>query len=983
MSRKRTSEPDWLTRLLFWCILFVALAARVYKAWTLQAAPNPDFGIVALMAKHMAEAKGFPVFFYGQPYMGSLEPAFSALLCRLFGVSGFVVCLGSALISLWLPVLLYKISKEIAGSRAGLFAMAFTMIGSDLNYHYSCAPRGGYALTMVLGAAVLLLASRIALKAQTGQNMPLLSSLLLGLSAGIGWWTNQLIVAFLLIALVVLIYGVRWRVFQPGSFIAGLFFLIGSAPWWVWNLRHGWPSLQFTKSLGQMPFIQGAAGFVEQSAEALELSSFQSPVGIFRLIAVLWLALGFLCVLRRLSRSENEKRAFVYGVSVLGLILIHAGLYSTSHYAGMNAVRYVYPAFVAYAVILGVGAGYWSEKLHGLPAWIPFLLVLSSSVPLVKEAGHNFQKDQNRWGYTQDLVTFCESNQVGVLYGDYVYNWMNFASEEKVCIVSAGSERYAPYAVRAAAADPQAFIMNHKGVLEFLKLTCAEYTVSRIPGCEVIHAISPPDREYKFLSRGHVRMGEGASSSACDVLLDWNLDTSLEHVFHSPGELEVELRFKLSHSVSGLKLLSRDKEYPPVCKIDVLDPDSNEWTQLVPETKMPLYFWSADRIQHDGLLQHQEIRFEPEVAAGIRLTLSSPDPYTMSISELLILVPEENIEKKTSGSLDQLWEELSISESRKLYAPRSLMEAAYRDPLVDIQTFVPPLYQRGVNDPPSKYERPFLRMNISNETAIVCEPADADRTESLLRYRKFTMLRKHIGPWVVFMPDADKPLPEDPDLQSMYWTESGVFLGERSRFAKHKAHRLYERMTQPNEEELATVLRVYPNHVPAWNDLQVLLRDRLEDEVFKNTYGHLQKNWKPVIVQEAHFMNGVKLLGCAIDDRSVTRGEKVGIQYYWQCPPDCKNEELAVFVHFIGPDGARFQDDHVLLDDRREEIEFQPFVDTFVESRQLQIPPDIPPGEYACRIGLYNRKTLRRLFPREIYKTDKGAVIMPFRMVVE
>ena len=49
------------------------------------------------MARHMAALKEFPVFFYGQAYMGSLEPMASALMVRLLGSTGFAVTLGPVL----------------------------------------------------------------------------------------------------------------------------------------------------------------------------------------------------------------------------------------------------------------------------------------------------------------------------------------------------------------------------------------------------------------------------------------------------------------------------------------------------------------------------------------------------------------------------------------------------------------------------------------------------------------------------------------------------------------------------------------------------------------------------------------------------------------------------------------------------------------------------------------------------------------------
>ena len=74
--------------------LLLGVAARIWGAWACRFLVVPDTAVVGLMARHMAALKEFPVFFYGQAYMGSLEPLASALLVRLLGPTGFAVTLG-------------------------------------------------------------------------------------------------------------------------------------------------------------------------------------------------------------------------------------------------------------------------------------------------------------------------------------------------------------------------------------------------------------------------------------------------------------------------------------------------------------------------------------------------------------------------------------------------------------------------------------------------------------------------------------------------------------------------------------------------------------------------------------------------------------------------------------------------------------------------------------------------------------------------
>ncbi|MDD2236897.1 MAG: hypothetical protein PHG65_06795, partial [Kiritimatiellae bacterium] len=68
-----------------WIILTAALVVRIWAAWAYRDDIHHDRGRAALMALHMAEGVDCPVFAYGAPHLGSLEPAVASLLLRVFG----------------------------------------------------------------------------------------------------------------------------------------------------------------------------------------------------------------------------------------------------------------------------------------------------------------------------------------------------------------------------------------------------------------------------------------------------------------------------------------------------------------------------------------------------------------------------------------------------------------------------------------------------------------------------------------------------------------------------------------------------------------------------------------------------------------------------------------------------------------------------------------------------------------------------------
>ena len=143
-------------------LVLVGLLLRVFGAWASRLITDPDAGVVALMARHIASGSEWPVFFYGQSYMGSLEPIVSGLVCMIIGISGFGVGLGTALVATACLPVIYLWGKESSGAVAGLIALTICLIGPYDYYMFQFNPRGGYMVTVLLGLLIMMLSSRTA-----------------------------------------------------------------------------------------------------------------------------------------------------------------------------------------------------------------------------------------------------------------------------------------------------------------------------------------------------------------------------------------------------------------------------------------------------------------------------------------------------------------------------------------------------------------------------------------------------------------------------------------------------------------------------------------------------------------------------------------------------------------------------------------------------------------------------------------------------
>jgi hypothetical protein len=221
-------------------VLIIVLIAALFRVWLMpdtRVAFESDEAVVGLMARHIDQGKSIPTFFYGQAYMG-------ILVAGGFQVLGESVrAIRAVQLVLYLLALVtgYALAVTITRSRRiAAMALLLLAIPTAVGALYTTITLGGYNEIIIAGNVVLLLGWQVTVEGRREA----WRWLLLGVAAGIGWWSNGAIVTALLVTgLIGLRYfSIRqWR----GYALAAAGFLIGSAPWWAYNLRHHWEALDF------------------------------------------------------------------------------------------------------------------------------------------------------------------------------------------------------------------------------------------------------------------------------------------------------------------------------------------------------------------------------------------------------------------------------------------------------------------------------------------------------------------------------------------------------------------------------------------------------------------------------------------------------------------------------------------------------------------------------------------------------------------
>ncbi|MEW2542788.1 DUF423 domain-containing protein [Micromonospora chalcea] len=235
--RSRTPRRLPLPTLLAVLVGFAAVGYRLALLFADVPPTNSDEATMGLAALHIARGDGFPVWFYGQAYMGTLEAYLAAPLIALAGPSVLVLRLPTlALYALFL-LLSWRLTRRLGGDRwYALLVVAVLALGADRVVKNQLIAGGGYPELNPAGAALALLTVGLCV---TGAGARLPRWAAWGLIAGVLLWVDPLILPYVL-TLGALLVAWRWRELagRAGVVLAGAL-LLGTAPMLVDSFRHG------------------------------------------------------------------------------------------------------------------------------------------------------------------------------------------------------------------------------------------------------------------------------------------------------------------------------------------------------------------------------------------------------------------------------------------------------------------------------------------------------------------------------------------------------------------------------------------------------------------------------------------------------------------------------------------------------------------------------------------------------------------------
>ena len=956
-------------------LLVVGIVVRIASAWWYRHAYNPDYGIVVLMVRHILEGGPWPVFFYGQAYMGSVEPLVSALFAALMGPRGFPICLGTAAFGIGLLFVVRAWARDIGGREAGFAALLFSVIGPAGYVHYLASPRGGYGAAMLFGALVLWWGARM-LAREVDSRPPRASSyLLLGLVAGIGFWSNYLVAPALATVGLAFLLWLRWRVLRPRVLVTIPGFLIGSAPVWLWNMRHHWASFAMTESMGSgRPPLSEALRLLVTS-RLVALMDVQGTPWIVQGLALL-LLVGLIALAFPAFRHVAPQRTRAQSRITLSMALLYLPLFllafCSSQYALTHTSRYLLPLVPVLAVLIGVGTARLNALTPHRLGWLPLALLTLWQVARLPLHTRRAELDPFISATSPQLADDLEAHDIHDVYADYFHFSLNYLTDERICFSDPVIERYLPYRRRLELNPRIAILENLGGVEEYLAATGGNATFERHVRGRLHYDFEPPEGELGEIPPGvwdsvHGTSGEPLGRRLCDRRLDTVLDAGLP--LRHPESVTILL--KEPQTLAAVRIYSREGPFPLRWRIDVQPPGSDAFEPVSEPIPVSNLFWSGPRLYWGGHHYRMACRFEPRQAQAVRIWFDKDDrSQTFSLGELQLLTPTT----VPSGHLDADSLKLLLQSRgiRRLYGDRWVVNRVHTTTGGAIWT------QRE----PTAFPQETLAGPVvfSPGMGIACPPSGLTALHDCLAQCGIVMRETpigHLGVLFDFGPGQWRDLYADiPGMR---------FHGAYATVGQHKlwADRIYRSVIdQPpvNPALLERALSIYPDHTPAREALAAELERRGEGIAAERLRATARAQRTPQSLSPVTFANGVQFEGLSLANARAAAGTSVPITYYWRCPETTAADQLAVFVHLEQGD-TRLQDDHVLL--AGHDTASQPFDEVFREERTITIPEDTPPGVYPIRLGLYHRAPPSRrvrLKTRESHRFR--AVTLPVALTV-
>ncbi len=647
-----------LIRLIFFLRAYEIIPISSDEAWP------------GLMAKHILDGE-FPVVYWGQSYMGTVESFFQAIFIYLFGTIPFSVRVYPLLVGILFIFVTFKIADEMYNRGVALIAASLVSIPTVyLSICTSMVPPDNYLATALIGSSAILLLHRVIYK-PISEDEKMRYHILLGFLSGLGFWIHILYIDY--IALILLFFFIHDKlIFLRKRFWAFvLFFTIGSLPLILYNITHSFDTFMVARGVGLRKAFENLLMLFRDVLPQLlgvKIPLYGDNWNTLSLPEHWGLALGAVYIIAFLyiivTRWKNILGFLTFSLKKIGptemllaFIIISIFVFIRSERANDWAVRYILPVFSVVPVLLsyviyGIGRRY--KSVAGVMLGIVMVMQLYGNgrlyaawgMPEIVEKALDLPDDR-------PLITFLDSKGITRAYAHYWISYrMTYETGERIICAQPYDERFAGrfkprYTDEVASSGNVTYVLYERlGIPppEFeksLKKIGGSYTKEIIGPFTVFYNFRPPHVEIPgkgWIVKSNYNSRDASLAIDGDIRTRWG--SSHPRVKGMNFEIEIPRPYllnKIEIRLGGFTL-----DYPETIDLDVSE-DGIRWKRVVFTTHMedilrwdqgqPRYFFGHEAV----VLYHL---FQPVKARFVRLNQTGSHPvFDWSIPEISLYGP--------------------------------------------------------------------------------------------------------------------------------------------------------------------------------------------------------------------------------------------------------------------------------------------------------------------------------------------------------
>lgn len=611
---------------------------------------DSDQAVTGLMGVHILRGE-FPIFFWGQDHAGVPESYGAAVTFVLLGISRFALNLVPALTALALVLALYRTAAVLFGRGAALLTILFASIVSPyVAAHYVLAR--AYYIEHLLVGQIVLWGAALFLARPLGEAARSRVLIVMGLAGGLGLYFGfQIIDALVPAGLALLLVDPRLPL-RRGAWLGLGGFLLGSLPFWVYNLTRDWATfatgVRFqgresgleagrTLILDLLPVVLGVQEYVGTPPYLPWPLSLAVPIVVGA--AVLFLA-------GRVARGGARLRrdpALAGEAMLLVAVAVTVGMVWYGRFLAVP--RYLVPLAPPLALILARACqlAWRRTRILAVAAAGVYLLAVGAGL-----AGDLTILSRAKWAAyraeradDEALLGFLKDHGLRRAYS-YEY-WvaprLTFDAREEVIVAEPFDDRYPPHTRAVDAAPRPAYVLRadaerFEGWLRGIRSGAEQ---ARVGPYTVFWGFAPPP-PVAALPRAEwtVRTSPGAGEASS--LTDGEIESGWSSAPGPAGSAWVEVDLGRVQAVSGVTMVTdHPRHVPQDFAVEVADG--------------PAPYPSAGRFRTDGFTatwrngairtrpgRTLTVRFAPVQARRLRLTELGPGG-TWAVAEVFALAP--------------------------------------------------------------------------------------------------------------------------------------------------------------------------------------------------------------------------------------------------------------------------------------------------------------------------------------------------------